>query len=267
VASPFPGMDPYLERPSEWPDLHGRLIPLASNLLSRQLLPNYYVRIEERVYVSDENDPGRQRFAPDLRILRGTATGVAGGLPVQAPSGAAAAVAEPVEETTFVEEEVHERYLTVVDAAQRTVVTVIEILSPSNKVRNSRGRQEYLHKRHEIMRSPAHLVEIDLLRAGERSVPDERLEAHDYLAHVSRAHRRPMGTLWPIRVEQQLPTIPIPLKNSDPDARLDLQTMLTTAYDDAGYGVQIDYRAEPQPPLSAEQAMWADRLLRERGLR
>jgi len=52
------------------------------------------------------------------------------------------------------------------------VVAVIEVVSPSNKCPGP-GRDAYLAKQREIMGSTAHLIEIDLLRAGEHviSVP------------------------------------------------------------------------------------------------
>jgi Protein of unknown function (DUF4058) len=65
MPSPFPGMDPYLEEPGLWPDVHARLIALSSEFLGQALRPKYYVRIEERVYISDENDSGRTVMVPD----------------------------------------------------------------------------------------------------------------------------------------------------------------------------------------------------------
>ena len=72
------------------------------------------------------------------------------------------------------------------------------------------------------MYSPTHWVEIDLLR-GKRMVRIPRKVGHyQYLIHVSRRAQRPRGQLWPIRLPQRLPVIPIPLKTGDPDGRLDL---------------------------------------------
>ncbi len=73
--------------------------------------------------------------------------------------------------------------------------------------------------------------------------------------------------LWPIRLSQRLPVIQIPLRPKDGDTPLDLQAVLDTAYDRAGYARGIDYKKEPVPPLSKEWKEWADRLLREKGLR
>ena len=138
MPSPFPGMDPYLEHPGRWPDVHHRLISVASNLLRSQLRPKYYIRIEERVYLSDESDPGRSVIIPDMRIVTRAAR------PHQ-PTGSseliAVATVEPVEATTLFEEEIREARLEVIDRELRTMVTVIEVLSPTNKVPNSRGQK------------------------------------------------------------------------------------------------------------------------------
>jgi hypothetical protein len=117
------------------------------------------------------------------------------------------------------------------------------------------------------MNTPSHWVEIDLLR-GARTVPVPKTAGpHEYLVHASNIGLRPHGLIYPIRLSQRLPVIPIPLKPNDPDARLDLQAVLDAAYDRAGYDLDIDYRTEPRPPLEGVLAGWADQLLRSKGLR
>jgi hypothetical protein len=176
-------------------------------------------------------------------------------------------VAEPVVATTWFEEEVRQAYLNILDRESREVVTAIELLSPTNKLSNSAGRKSFEQKRREIMKSPSHWVEIDLLR-GSRMVPVPRkVGPHEYLVHVSTNSLMPRGLLYPIRLAQRLPIIPIPLKPEDPDARLDLQVVLDSAYDRAGYDLEIDYRSEARPTLEGELAAWADHLLRSEGLR
>jgi hypothetical protein len=261
-------MDPYLENPAIWPDLHHRLIHEASNLLSEQVLPKYVVRVDLRVYVSDERDPGRDVIIPDIRVMPGGATSGS----IRLASAAAPTVedvAEPVEATILIEEEIREARLIVREVATREVVTVIEVLSPTNKVPGARGWDNYGNKRSEVLASPSHLVEIDLLRSGLRYGPRERLPPFDYLVNVSRAARRPKATLWPIRMTQRLPVVPVPLLAGDPDAKLDLQASLNAAYDHAGYAYDdaVNYAAEPVPAFTPEQREWADRLLREKGLR
>ena len=136
MPSAFPGVDPYLEHPGLWPDVHHRLIALAGDLLTEQLRPRYYARIEERVYISDEYDPGRRVIVPDLAVVR-TATGR-----TTESGGSTSTISEPIEITSLIEDEIHEARIEIIDGADRTVVTVIEVLSPTNKVPGSPGPRE-----------------------------------------------------------------------------------------------------------------------------
>ncbi len=210
MPSPFPGMDPYLESPRLWPDVHHELISVIRERLNAALKPRYVSRVEERVYISDEN-----------------------------------------------EEEIREARVVIVDATGRQVVTVIEVLSPTNKIVGSRGRTNYEAKRSEVMHSPAHFVEIDFLREGMPIYAAQQLPPHDYLVHVSRCGERPQGVLWPILLTQRLPTIKIPLLANDPDTDLDLGAVLNSAYDRAGYEMSINYKEPPEVALSEESAKWA----------
>jgi hypothetical protein len=264
MPSPFPGMDPYLEEPGLWPDVHHGLISQIQAVLTGLLRPKYYLRVEERVYVSDQDDPGRKVIIPDVRIADNP-NWQGGQLP--ATAGGGLTVAEPIEVTSLIDDEIHEAQLEVIDRAQRQVITVIEIASPTNKVAGSQGRASYIRKRQEVMNSPSHLVEIDLLRAGDPLNFRELLPPHDYLVHVSIQQRRPGARVWPIRLRQRLPVVPIPLRPEDPPAPLDLQQILVAVYDRAGYDMSINYRDEPTPPLHGENAEWAANLLREKGLR
>src|SRR5207302_243507 len=214
MPSPFPGMDPYLENPALWPDVHHELISVAREMLNVQLRPKYYVRVEERVYISDESDPGRAVLIPDLRVAEALLS--KGATPP--PSGTATLDAdESVELTTLLDDEIHEARLEIIDHASRAVVTVIEVMSPTNKISGSQGRISYQQKRHEVMESPSHWVEIDLLRQGAPFVAREALPPCDYLVHVSRVQRRPKARIWPIQLQKRLPAIPVPLRPEDAD--------------------------------------------------
>lgn len=265
MPSPFPGMDPYLEDPGRWPDVHHWLISVTAELINSSLRPNYYARIEDRVYISDEHDPGRKVIIPDVRVVAVPDTSHLASRALGEPAGVA--TAEPLEVTTLIEDEIHEPLIEVIDVDRRSVITVIEVLSPTNKCAGARGRQSYEGKREQVMRSPSHFIEIDLLREGDGFPPYEALPPHEYRVHVSRVNRRPRGTLWAIRLDQRLPVIPIPLRNSDPDGHVDLQAVLSTAYDRAAYDLQIDYKREPPSPPIDKYADWMDRLLQARGLR
>ena len=240
MPSPFPGMDPYLEEPGLWPDVHHGLISELQAELNRLLRPRYFARVEERVYISDELDPGRSVIVPDLKIQerpdapprRGSSEGTPVGL------------SEPIVVTTLIDDEIHEPYLKIVDRENRSVVTIVEILSPTNKHPGSYGQRSYREKRHDVMNSPSHFVEIDLLRGGARITIREPLPPCDYLVHISRAEDRPEGRLWPIHLPDRLPAVRIPLRNPE-ETWLDLQRVLDQTYDRAGYDLEIDYRRNP----------------------
>ncbi len=257
-------MDPYLEKPTLWPDVHHELISGIRATLTEQLRPRYYVRIEERVYVSGPADPGRTVLAPDVHLTTTPKVRPASPSP---EASAAIAVAEPIVVLTLVDDEVRESYLEVIDAFGHEVVTVIEVLSPTNKIAGADGLDSFLVKRDRVMRSSTHWVEIDLLRAGLSPMSAVVVPEHEYVVHVSPVDRRPDGLVWPIRLSERLPVISIPLHGGDEDARLDLQSVLDTAYDRAGYDTTIDYTAEPDPPLSPAWQEWADGWLRQKGVR
>src|SRR5438876_5561917 len=121
MPSPFSGMDPYLETPALWPDVHHELISEIRAALNPRLRPRYVARVELRVYISDDDDPGRQALVPDVRV-----------------------------ETTLMDEEIEEAFLKIIHVESEALVTRIEVLSPTNKIRGSRGRASFMAKRNEI---------------------------------------------------------------------------------------------------------------------
>lgn len=262
MPSPFPGMDPYLEDPARWSGVHHRLISvIGDDLLGPALSPRHVVGVEERVYLANRLELDRMLGirTPDVGIA------VESGRPAP-EGGGAVAVEEPLVMTTWLEE-VHEAYPVIRDTRSREVVTVIEVLSPTNKLPGSPGWESFEEERREVMESPTHWVEVDLLRRG-RSLPRGLLEHPcPYLVHVSPAPMRPRGKVRPIRLDQPLPTVRIPLKPDEPDCPLDLQAAVAGAYRRGRYEVDLDYKADPIPPLDPPWAEWADHLLKARGLR
>jgi hypothetical protein len=220
MPSPFPGMDPYLETPNLWPDVHHELISQIQAALNPILRPHHVARIQVRTYAADD--------APQL--------------------------------------EIKEARIEVRPCHSTAAVTVIEILSPANKIRDTRGRASFLGKRREVLASESHWVEIDLLRAGEPSAARLARAICDYRILVARSEDR-RGRFWPLSLRQPLPIIGIPLRGEDADVPLDLNAVLRAGYDNAAYDLSIDYRREPEPPLDSADAAWASKLLRARRLR
>jgi hypothetical protein len=247
-------MNPYLEQSDSWEDFHHRLITHAADTLSEMVGANYLVKIEVRLILHELS-------AEERRFMGRADVGVTGpsrsGAP--APSGANAA---PVQLTLPAVEVERVPSIEIRDRRGRHVVSVIELLSPSNKTPGP-DRDEYLAKRARLLRQPTHLVEIDLRRGGTRPQPP-LLPSCDYYVLVSRYQDRPTIGLWPIGLRDSLPKIPIPLTAPDPDVVLDLQALLHRVYDAAIYGKYI-YTEAPDPPLRPEDLAWAEEV-RVRGL-
>ena len=115
--------------------------------------------------------------------------------------------------------------------------------------------------------STAHLLEIDLLRHGQRVPMQQPLPPAEYFILLSRADERPITGVWPVILSQPLPTVPIPLLSGDADVMLELQQIFTSVYDLLGYDLAIDYTQPPEVPLDPDDALAADTLLRAAGLR
>jgi len=254
MSSPFPGMNPFLEQEDVWHDFHQSFITALRDALTVQIRPKYIAKIDENVYIHELS--AEQRFLlgrPDVGVLANERTeGSAATAALQ--RGISAPVHGHVLPATDVE---REPFLEIRDRETRKLVTVIELLSPSNKW-SGPDRDQYLAKRKRILASNVHLVEVDLLRGGPR-MPIGDLPQCDYYVMVSRCEERPRVELWPLRLRERLPEIPIPLWNGDPDATIDLQPVLNTVYDAAGYADYI-YRGTPQPPLHPDDEAWAKSL-------
>jgi hypothetical protein len=144
----------------------------------------------------------------------------------------------------------------------RDLVTVIEILSPVNKKPQAQAYKDYLRKRQHLFRSFVHLLEIDLLRGGTRPPLEHAVPPAPYYIMLSREHQRPRVMVWPIQLAQALPTVPVPLRDPDPDAMLNLELALATIYQNGAYGLRINYQQPvPAPALSPEEQLWVDNLL------
>ena len=249
MPSPFPGMDPYLERPSAWPGHHTDLLVEFERQLRPILLPNYDAVKEQTIYLHEPSAAARVREADAAVALRN-----AGGLSGSAATATATRPDARVTYSTEIEQTRH-RYLEIRTIDGDRVVTVIELLSPANK---DRHRDEYLKKRKEIIDAGVHLLQVDLLRAGRRLLPSEAEHpAHDYDAMLVRAGGRPPeAELWYWTVRDPLPRLPVPLGEGDGDVVLDLRAALDAAYDAGLYARRL-YGRSVEPPLSGDDAGWS----------
>lgn len=243
MRSPFPGMDPYLEHPSLWPDVHNSLIIAIAHDLAARIAPRYYTRLRERTYeiefATPLFGPAIGEFAP---VLEGT----------YRPGGTR-------QSNTFIDV-IDESYLEIHETATKTVVSALELRSPGNKL-YPKGREEYELKRGQVVGSRTNLVEIDLLRAGKQMpVQGKRVES-DYRILVSRATTRPRAHLYPFNLRDAIPTFTLPLLPGDEEPPVELGRILHALYERARYDLSLDYAQPPVPPIRGDDADWARELL------
>ncbi len=276
MPSPFPGIDPFIEGQA-WEEFHTAFIVTAQQALMPQLVPRYIARVERRVIVdhAPEGLEEPERFiVPDVFIVEEVPSASVGTVTTVTPSALkevlevvteAAGKAKEVQLAELPEWEYRERFVEIRLRETGELVTVIELLSPTNKRKGGVGWHEYLSKRHEVLFSQVHLVEIDLLRGGERMAMRERkgTMAGDYRVLVSRWEWRPRGLVWSWGWREPLPTIPIPLKGRDEWVTLNLQEVFTTVYERGGYRYLLDYNRPVEPPLSEDEQSWVQERLKE----
>ena len=251
MKSPFPGMDPYLEHPAIWPDVHNRLIAAIGDAITPFVAPKYYVGLERRAFALTAEDVsfiGR----PDIAIVPRRPYHDA----FEAPTSAGAASMAVLDIELAVGEVEEQSYLEVREVKTGILVTVLEVLSPANKLHPD-GRGQYEGKRDQILRSRTNFVEIDLLRAGEPLATTPGLEPGGYRILVSRGPDRPRAKLYAFGVRAPIPTFPLPLLPEDDEPGVDLNAILHGDYGRARFDLRLDYDAPPVPPLSEPDAGWS----------
>ncbi len=150
--------------------------------------------------------------------------------------------------------EFHQVTIEVRDTLKNELVTAIELISPANK--REPGLAEYQKKRQKLMDAGVHLLEIDLIRRGTRPITHPGLPDSAYVVALTRRFSGKLE-LWPLRLQDFLPVLPVPLRDPDPDVPLELGSALAAIYDEAVYELSIDYSQKPPPPvLSDEDAAW-----------
>jgi hypothetical protein len=239
-------MNPYLEQEDAWHDFHERFMPCVADRIAAQVDPRYIVKIDEHIYIHEVSGEKRSFVGrADVAVSRGRHGGQEPGAAVLDAPLECYLPAVDVERVSFVE---------VRDRRNRQLVTLVELLSPANK-RPGPDRDQYLAKRNAALASSVHFLEIDLLRGGRR-MPVEGMPPCDYCVLLSRLETRPRAGIWPLGLRERLPVIPIPLRDPDADAQLDLQEVLNDIYDRARYGTYI-YEGSPDPVLVPQEEAWA----------
>jgi hypothetical protein len=272
---PFPGMNPYLEAPDIWPDFHDRLASVISEMLNVQLPEPYYSRLQMRPEMGVGLEAGAPRhIVPDVVVVRYQRQRAAS---QPAPASGAGTLTVPRTDVTpgidlrIRTAPLRHPFVEIRDPVRNhKLITLIDMVSPSNK-RPGPDRRAYETKQREVLDSDVNLIEIDLLRGGQRLLPYPDLAAAvhqlacDYLVLINRhRHRLDDGmdyTLYPIALRDTLPCLPIPLAHDDPDIALDLQVVTQEINRRALYHRMVDYSRPPEPPLSPTEMLWVQDVL------
>jgi hypothetical protein len=253
-------MDPYLEYPAFWSSFHTRLMVAIADVVAPQLSSQYYVEVESRTYQSDEEEEELLIGIPDAVVFAGQGdvlSNESSGL----ESSSTATQLRPEKVMVPMPLEVKQRYLEVREMGTDAVITVIELLSPTNK-RTGEGRTAYEKKRRLILGSDTHLVEMDLLRGGKPMMVRGIQSASTYRILISRSPQRPTADYYGVTLRQPLPSFPIPLKPGDAEPVVPIQEVFTQLFDRARYATRIDYRQPiPPPALSEMDQQWVESLL------
>jgi hypothetical protein len=261
MNSPFPGMDPFIEACGLWEDFHPKLIAEIERALSALVPERYAVRVGKRSYIAlaDSEAKDFKPFLPDVGVT------TPAGEPAAKPSSAATietTETEAVPMEAFVAMEFRETFIEIHEyEPERRLVACIEVLSPSNKRRGSKGWKLYMRKRQALLLGAANLVELDLLRGGPRLPMLTPWPKSPYALLVCRESRAPHCTVWTAYFQRPLRPIPVPLTSPDADVQLDLQPLIAAVYARSRYDRDLDYSRPLQPPLTDDESAWlAERL-------
>lgn len=250
MACPFPGMDPYLEIPPYWSDFSPAFLTAIRNRLIPNLLPKYDVRLEEYLLLEHGELPNH-RVRPDV-VVSSHGQGdihVSGTLTMPQ-----SATTQEVEYPDF--DPTTQRRLVLTNRSSGRVITIIELLSPINKSPGQDGIEAYERKREELLTTSCHLIELDLLRGGERLPIKGTMPPGDYFAYVGRSHRRPTCQIIGWGWKSELPPIPLPLLPEDGEIQLDLASSFRDAYEPAYYEQRLPYERTLHPKLSEAELVW-----------
>jgi len=253
-------MDPYIEACGLWGDFHSHLIERIHERLAEAVSPRYLVRTGERSYVVLVESEGKKShpFLPDVSVTarRGRRKPTRKGGSAVAEIGSEM---EPVDMRPFIAEEHREAFIEIYETipAQR-LVTTVEVLSPTNKRPNTPGWELYQRKRQAVLQGDVSLVEIDLLRGGQRMPMLDPWPDSPYTLLVKRTTYN-VCKVWPVHFQRPLPSIPVPLAKPDPDIPLGLQPMIEAIYQRSHYERSIDYTQPLTLPLSPEELAWLKR--------
>jgi Protein of unknown function (DUF4058) len=255
MSNIFPGMDPFLEDPALWPDFHSTFLNYWREALADVLPAEYEASLGERVYLVEQDPDTRKLIYPDVALSQSN--------PEAAPSRSPDAVAtiEPVTIPLTIVGGARATYIEILHRPDRTLVAVLEMLSPANK--QHPGRIEYLAKRNALLQQDVHLVELDLLVGGRRLPFEKPLPAGDYCYFLSRSDQRPDCQVYAWNLPHALPSLPVPLRAPSNDIVIDYDAVFATAFGRGRFGRSISYALPCPAPLTEASRSWVEEMVRQ----
>lgn len=250
MPSPFPGMDPYIEHPSIWPEFHNRMISELTVALNGRLPDRFVALTERHVWLHEPDAEVRLGIVrPDVAVAEHSAAGVTETAMIarlKAPAVLALSI-EPRKGNPFVR---------IIDREDNRVVTVVELLSPANKVPGP-DRDAYVAKRSDYLAGKVSVVELDLLRDGMRMpMGGPPPPTAHYYAWVCRSWEFPAAGAWPFTVRDEMPVVPVPTVVEESDTLLPLRECADRVYDGGRYAKVLRYRESPVPGFLGLDAEW-----------
>lgn len=241
-------MDPFLEG-AMWPDVHNSLIYQIRQLIAPMISPGYIAKIEPYTAFDHEPDQDIGILYPDVAVLKRKSDDL--NLLQEEDPQSYTLITPPSVTIPILQTPIEHQIptLEIRDVSNNQLITVIEILSPINK--RGKGLEQHLEKQQQLIEGQVHLIEIDLLRRGQRVINSPLLPISHYLVSLIRGGK-PQRQIWAFNIQDALPTIPIPLKAPDKDVILNLNTALIAAYEIGHYYLSINYQQIPPPPLFSE---------------
>lgn len=269
VSSPFPGMDPFLEINPDWEVFHGWFIRELARLCINQARElGCEVDVERDVYGQEPTGEFVLLGEPDV-VARHASVLVTAHRD-RTPGAVTLAEPQAIHEVILDRDEMarhKQEYIVVRESGDwPCVLAVVELLSFANKQGSYVAK--YREKRSRMLTSTANFMEIDFLRDGENPSRDlfPELPRTPYFVFVVRKHgmgRHEEG--YPIRLQDPLPVIGLPLGPDRPDLALDLSAAFRSAYDLSHRPHwRKSYQAArvPGSPLAEEDETWVAEMLK-----
>jgi hypothetical protein len=227
MASPFPGMDPYLEDENLWPAFHHQLVSCLYQILLPGLIDRYRARVGQRHYATEQ--------ALFTSVVR----------------------EEHVEEFIEIRQRSDGRLVTLVDLVSPTNKT-----SASGREAYLKKRNESKSGGTSLVEIDLVLQGQPMLDYSREGLPD-----WDYAVTVTRPAQPDRYEIYTATMQKRLPRFKLPLAPDDRDTILDLHAAFTRCYDQGNFAAKIDYQRDPSTRLSETNRQWVGEILKQQKLR